>query len=229
MLCTGLYLWPGWPGVQRASLTQHDGTSWHRQTRKLYPALQGAVLHSWEVTFCCSPLFIYLFDIHQIGGGRDGLLVDSRPRDQKVVSLNPGRRMYFSRVNFVHWLLFSVHSTPVLWQWHIKDLSYSAKSAGGRLHLNTHTPVTQQSWSGMTMPLSRYGMGTYQGIKLTYNSSGNAQSQSSQFTEPLCTDPGLGEGICLHVLISTSRKKKKKHRWGMNGQTVSQNPHKWGK
>ena len=37
---------------------------------------------------------------------------------------------------------------PVLLQWHIKDSSYSAKSANGRLHLNTHTPMTQQSRIG---------------------------------------------------------------------------------
>ena len=32
--------------------------------------------------------------------------------------------------------------TPVLLQWHVKDPGHSAKSVGGRLHLNTHTPLT---------------------------------------------------------------------------------------
>ena len=41
--------------------------------------------------------------------------------------------------------------TPVLPQWHVKDPGHSAKSAGGRLHLNTHTPLTQRSRSGLTM------------------------------------------------------------------------------
>ena len=44
--------------------------------------------------------------------------------DQIVVSLNPGRskgRIFFSRVNFLCWLLFGVRSTPVLPQWHVKD------------------------------------------------------------------------------------------------------------
>ena len=36
------------------------------------------------------------------------------------------------------------------------------QSAGDRLHLNTHTPFTQRSRSGLTMPLSRHGVGTYQ-------------------------------------------------------------------
>ena len=35
-----------------------------------------------------------------------------------------------------------------------KDPGHSAKSAGGSLHLDVHTPLTQQSQSGLTM-LSR--------------------------------------------------------------------------
>ena len=63
-------------------------------------------------------------------------------RDRKVAGSNlsrSGGRIFFSRVNFVCWLLFGVRSTPVLPQWHTKDPGHSAKSAGGRLHLNTHT------------------------------------------------------------------------------------------
>ena len=44
---------------------------------------------------------------------------------------------------------------------HVKDSGHCAKSAGGRLHLNTHTPMTQQSQSGPTMLLSRHSVGTY--------------------------------------------------------------------
>ena len=40
---------------------------------------------------------------------------------------------------------------PVLPKWHVKDPSHSGKSAGGRLHLNTHTSLTQRSQSGLTM------------------------------------------------------------------------------
>ena len=39
-------------------------------------------------------------------------------------------------------LLFGVRSTPVLPQLHVKDHGRSVKSAGGRLHPNTHTPLT---------------------------------------------------------------------------------------
>ena len=51
--------------------------------------------------------------------------------------------------------------TPVLLQWHVKDPGLPAKSAGGRLHLNTHRPLTQRSLSGLTMPLSGHSLRTY--------------------------------------------------------------------
>ena len=85
--------------------------------------------------------------------------------DWKVVSSNPwrsSRRIFFSRVNFVGWLLFSVCSTLMLLQWRVKDPGHSPKSAGVRLHLSTHTPFTQRRWSGLTMLLSRHSVGTYQ-------------------------------------------------------------------
>ena len=50
----------------------------------------------------------------------DSLLVERQTCDTKVASLNPGRsggKIFFSRVYFVCWLLFSVRSTPVLLQW----------------------------------------------------------------------------------------------------------------
>ena len=89
-----------------------------------------------------------------------------RTRDRKVVRLNPGRgrgRIFFSRVNFVCWLLilFGVCSIHMLPQWHVKDPGHSAKSAGGRLHLNKHAPLTQESLSELTMLLSRHCVGTY--------------------------------------------------------------------
>ena len=68
----------------------------------------------------------------------------------------------FSSSEFVCWLLFGVHSTHVLRQWHVKDTGHSAKSAGGRLHLSMHTPLIEQKQSGLTMPLSRYSVGTYE-------------------------------------------------------------------
>ena len=78
---------------------------------------------------------------------------------------------------------------PVVLQLHVKDTGHSAKSAGGRLHLNMRTPL-----SGLTM-LFRHSAGTYQGNELTRNLSGNIQPKSSQLAEPLWTDPGLKSGI----------------------------------
>ena len=96
--------------------------------------------------------------------------------------------------------------------------------SGGRLHLNKHTPLTQQSQNGMTMLLSRQSVGI-SGNELTRNSSGNTWSQSSQLAEPLWTDPGLKSAISLCELISTLKKC-----WqGMNSRTFSQNPCTWGK
>ena len=96
-------------------------------------------------------------------GSRESLLVQRQTRSRRIASSSPGRsggRIFFSRVNFVCWFLFGVRSTPVLPQWHVKDPGHSAKSAGGRLHLNTHTPMTQRSRSGLTM-LFRHRVGTY--------------------------------------------------------------------
>ena len=107
--------------------------------------------HNWPGTCCL--LFTCI------------MMVERRTRDRKVASSNPGRsggRIFFSKVNFVCWLLFGVRSNPVLPQWHVKDSSHSAKSAGGRLHLNTHTPLTERRWSGLTMSLCRHSVGTYQ-------------------------------------------------------------------
>ena len=104
------------------------------------------------------------FDVGYLGAGAAcwksaGLMI------KRVVNSNPGRsgrRLFFSRVNFVCWLLFGVRSTPVLLQWHIKDPGHSGQSAGGRLHLNLHTPLTQWSRSELTMPLCRHSVETYQ-------------------------------------------------------------------
>ena len=77
----------------------------------------------------------------------DSLLVERRTRNGKVASSNlsrSGEWIFFSRVNFVCWLLFFVHSTPVSPQWHVKYPGHSAKSAGSRLHWNKHTPLPNE-------------------------------------------------------------------------------------
>ena len=62
--------------------------------------------------------------------------------------------------------------SPVLPLWHVKDLGYSAKRAGGRLHLKTHTPLIQRSWNGLTMLLSRHSVGTCPETSSYANSQG---------------------------------------------------------
>ena len=83
---------------------------------------------------------------------------------------------------------------------HKRPRLFFAKSAGGRSHLNTHTPLTQPSRSGLNM-LSRHIVGTYQGKKLTRNSLGNTRPQSSQLAELLWTDPGLKSEIGVTLVI----------------------------
>ena len=76
------------------------------------------------------------------------LTVERRTHDRKVASSIPGRNsgriffFFFSWVNFLYWLLFDVRSAPLLPQWQVKDPGHFAKSAGGRLYLNTHIPLT---------------------------------------------------------------------------------------
>ena len=128
--------------------------------------------------------------------------------------------------------LFGVRSTPVLPQWHVKDPGHTAKSVGVRLHLNTHTSLTQRSRSGLILPLFRQSVGNRSGNELTRNSSGNTRSQSSQLAELLWTDPGLKSGISLRELISTKKNQQKNNnnrRRRMNCRPFSPNPRTRGK
>ena len=54
-------------------------------------------------------------------------------------------RVFFSRVIFLCHHLYSFRSTPMLPQLDIKDPGHSSKNAGGGLHLNIQSPLTQ--WS----------------------------------------------------------------------------------
>ena len=161
------------------------------------------------------------------------MLVERRTRDRKVASSNLGRSGGSGGGDFL--LQLSV-LTLIRCPFHpqrVKDLGHSAKNSGGRLHLNTHTSLTQRSRRGLTMPLPRHNVGTYQGFELTGNTSGNTWPQSSQLAEPLWTDPGIKNGISVREQISPPPKKKKeeekKRRQGMNDRTFSQNPCKRGK
>ena len=109
--------------------------------------------------------YCHLRTVNSYRGARVACWLERRTRDRTVASSNPAGaagEFFSSRVSSVCWLLFGVRSTPVLPQWHVKDPGHSVKSAGGRLHSNTHTPLTKRSRSGLTMPLSRQNVGIYQ-------------------------------------------------------------------
>ena len=95
-------------------------------------------------------------------------------------------------------------------QWHVKDSDHSAKSAGGRLRLNSHTPLTQRSRSGLTMPLSGHSVGTYPETSSHATCQGTFSHMLSQLAELLWTDPGIKSAISVHDLISTLKKRNKK-------------------
>ena len=106
-------------------------------------------------------------------------------------------------------LTFGVHSTPVLPQWHP---GHSAKSAGGRLHLNMHTSLTQWNHSGLTMPLCRHSVRTYQEIS-SHSTRQETLRQPSQLAELLWTAPGLKSGISVRDLISNFKEKSTGREW----------------
>ena len=119
----------------------------------------------WMTPFsqCGFMLFLLLLILLLLQGWQNSLSVERQTLDWKIASSNPSRScggISFSRVNFVCWLFFGVCSNPLLPQWHIKDPGHSAKSVGGRLHLNMYVPLTQQSQSGLTMLPSMHSVGT---------------------------------------------------------------------
>ena len=117
--------------------------------------------------------------------------------------------------------------TPGLPQWHVKDPGHSAESAGSQLHLNTHTSLTQQSRSGLTMPLSRHNVGTYPETS-SHTTCQDTFVLSSQPAQPLWADPGRKNGISMRELVSTSKKKKKKrrHEWMVEYSKILANEEK---
>ena len=90
-------------------------------------------------------------------------------------------------------------------QWHVIDPGHSAKSAGGRLHQNMHTPLTQWSWSGLTMLLSRHSVGNYP--KQVYMQLVRERLTTVVSARWATVDwSGIKSGISVHELISTLEK-----------------------
>ena len=89
-----------------------------------------------------------------------------------------------------------------------------------------HTPLTQQSQSGLTM-LSKHSVQTHQGNEHTWRLSGNTCPQWSQLAEPLWTDP-LPKEWNSCVSHSKWEKQEKKSRWEMICSTFHLSPHMQG-
>ena len=113
-------------------------------------------LKSWNLICCCKKFCARSFDGYTKVSvsilsefmlfipiySQDIMLLEHQTCDHKVVSSSPGssdRRVFFSRVQ----TLIRCPFHPILLQWHVKDPGHSVRSAVGRLHLNTHTPLTQ--------------------------------------------------------------------------------------
>ena len=98
-------------------------------------------------------------------GSRDSLLVrapDSWWKDCEFKSRQERRKNFLLQSQLCVLTLIRCPFHPRVTAVARKHPGHSAKSAGGRLHLNTHAPLTQRSRSGLTMLLSRHSVGTYQ-------------------------------------------------------------------
>ena len=133
---------------------------------------------------------------------QDSLLVrkpDSRSKGCEFESRQERRENFLLQCQLCVLTLIRCPFHPMLPQWHVKGPGHSAKGAGGMLHPNTHTPLTQRCRGGLTM-LSRHSVGSSQGSELTRFSSGNARPQFSQLAEPLWTDLWPEEwSLCARV------------------------------
>ena len=89
-------------------------------------------------------------------------------------------------------------------QWHVEDPGYSAKSAGGRLNLNTHTPLTQRYYAAVQAQCRNLSKN-----EVRRNLSGNTRPQSSKLADLPWTDPGIKTGISVHDLFPLKRKEEK--------------------
>ena len=116
----------------------------------------------------------------------------------------------------------------MLQQWHVKDPGHSAESVGGRLNLNMHTPLTQWSWSGLTLPLSRHSVGPVR--KRAHTQFVMERSVTVISARWAIVDWSWPKewNECVQANFYL-KQNKKKCRQGMNCWTFSQNHCKQGK
>ena len=142
----------------------------------------------------------FYMDIQKERGSWDSLLVEHQSRNWKVVSSHPdrcGSRTFFSRANFL--CSYSVSIQPCVTAVACKrPWSFCQKCRWQVTPKHAYTLDPGKSeWA------DNASKGTYQGNKLTCNSSGNTQPQSSQLAEPLWTNSGIKSGISVRELIPT--------------------------
>ena len=88
------------------------------------------------------PKFFVLFSSLSSGGGDSSLVraPDSWLKGSLFESLQEQRENFLLQGRLSVLIYFGIRSTPMLSLSHVKDPGHSAKSAGGRLWLNMHTP-----------------------------------------------------------------------------------------
>ena len=114
---------------------QRTRSHWPRNARPsltVLVSLAGLTLGGLDSSF----FFFNIVMLRYSSGSQASLLVEHQTC-WNIASSRSGRRVLFSRVNFLCERSFGVRSTPVLPQWHLRKTGRSATSAGGRLHLNT--------------------------------------------------------------------------------------------
>ena len=144
---------------------------------------------------------------------------ERRTRGRKVAGSNPGRsggRIFFSRVNFVCWLLFGDPFQPrvtAVARKRPRSFCQMSRCEVTPKHAYILDP-TKLEW--LTVPLSRHSEVTYQ------ETSSYATRQGTLGHSRLCwlshcgpwTDPGVKSGISVRKLLSTLKKLQKKHASG---------------
>ena len=132
-----------WGGVEWLPLLLH-----HQELLQRHSPIQCTLLNRWAP----------LGRSGQLVGKSTGLVIERLPG-----RIPAGAAGEFSSPELTLCIdSYSVSVPPPCYRrLHVKGPGHSAKSAGGRFHLNTHTLLTQRSQSGLTMPMSRHSVGTY--------------------------------------------------------------------
>ena len=111
----------------------------HTGLRQLYGSSQRMETAVWVVKMTATAVWIVIKD----KGSRDSLLIRTPDSWSKGCEFESRQeRQDQSQLCVLTLILCPLH--PRVSQWHVKDPGHSVKSAGGRLHLNTHTFLTHQ-------------------------------------------------------------------------------------